>query len=109
MVETWEAFTVSYGNIIRDSLTKTHLPPLSPPNMITNMQACVASIQKSSKVINHIAEDTLAPIQFQVTRTNNHMLIVQAKVSTQQPLRSILLQAAGMTQCESELSSLFRR
>ena len=36
LVEKWEAFTVSACNIIRDSFTKTHLLPLSPPNMITN-------------------------------------------------------------------------
>ena len=36
LVETWEAFTVSAGNTIRDSFCKTRLPPLCPPNMITN-------------------------------------------------------------------------
>ena len=30
LVETWEAFTVSYGNIIRDSFYKTRLLPLIP-------------------------------------------------------------------------------
>ena len=55
LVETWDAFTVSYGNIIREIFSKTHLLPLSPPNMITNTQACVASVQTSSKVINNIA------------------------------------------------------
>ena len=95
LVETWEAFTVSSGNIIRDSVAKTHIPPLTPPNMITNTQACVASIQTSSKGINQIAEDTLAPIQLQVTRTNDPMVIIRAKGSTQQPSRNILLRAAA--------------
>ena len=59
LVETWEAFAVSAGNIIRDSVAKTHLTPLSPPNMITNTQACAASTQTSSKGITQIAEDSL--------------------------------------------------
>ena len=109
LVETWEAFKVSAGKIKGYSFAKTHIPPLSPPNIITNTQACVASVQTSSKGFNHIAEDTLASIKLQVTRNNNPMVIIRVKGSTQQPLRSILLQAAGMTQCESELSSLFRR
>ena len=36
LVETWEAFMVSAGNIIRDIFSKTHILPLGPPNMITN-------------------------------------------------------------------------
>ena len=62
LVEAWDAFKVSYGNIIVDRFAKTHLPPLSPHNMITNTQAMVASVQTSSKGINQIAEDTVAPI-----------------------------------------------
>ena len=93
--ELWEAFTVSAGKIIRDSFTKTHLTPLCPPNMITNTQACVATVQTYSNGINKIAEDTLAPIQFQVTRTNNTMVIIQAKVSIQKPLRNIILREAA--------------
>ena len=61
--------------------------------MISNTQACVASVQTSSKGINRIAEDTLAPIQLQLTSTNDPMVIVQAKGSTQQPPRNILLRA----------------
>ena len=76
LVETWEAFTVSSGNIIRDSVAKTHIPPLTPPNMITNTQACVASIQTSSKGINEIVEDTLVPIKLLTTRTNYPMVIL---------------------------------
>ena len=91
--ELWEDFTVSAGNIIRDSFAKNHLLALCPPNMITNTQACVASVQTSSNVINKIAEDTLAPIQLQVTSTNNTMVIIQAKVSIQKPLRNIILRA----------------
>ena len=95
LVETWESFTVSSGNIIRDSFAKTHLLPLSPPNMMKNIEACVASVQTSSKGINHIAEYTLAPIKLQVTSTNDPMLIIRAKVSTQQPSRNIILRVAG--------------
>ena len=95
LVETREAFTVSAGNIIRDSFAKTHLPPLIQTNMITNIQAYVASIQKSSKGINHIAEDTLLPIKLLTTRTNVPMLIIREKGSTQQPpIKILLLEAA---------------
>ena len=108
MVETWEAFTVSYGNIIRDTFAKTNLLPLSPPDMITNTQASVASVQTFSEGINNITEAILAPIQFQVTRTNDPMVIIPEKDSTQQP-PVFFSGRQRMTQCESELSSLFRR
>ena len=85
MVEAGDVFKVSSGNIVVDSFAKTHLLPLSPHNMITNTQAMVASVQTSSKGINWIAEDTVAPIRLQVTRTNDPMVIIRAKVSTQQP------------------------
>ena len=94
-VEALYAFKVSSGNIIVDSFSKTHLLPLSPPNMITNTQAMVASVQTSSKGINQIGEDTVAPIQLQVTSTNDPVVIIQENVSTQQPSRNILLRAAA--------------
>ena len=92
-VETWEAFTVSAGNIVRDRFSKTHIPPLSPTITKSNTQACVASIQTYSKGINHIADYTLAPIKLLMTRTNNPMVIIRAKGSTQKPSRNILLRA----------------
>ena len=55
----------------------------------------VASVQTSSKGINWIAEDTVAPIQLEVTRTNDPMVIIRAKGSTQQPSRNILLWVAA--------------
>ena len=94
LVETWEDFTVSSGNITRDSFAKTHVLPLIPPNLITNTQVYVASVQTSSNGINKIAEDTLAPIKLQVTRTNDPMVIIRAKGIIQQPSRKILLLAA---------------
>ena len=63
--ETWEAFKVAFRNTIRYRFAKTNIIPLIPPNMITNTQACVASVQTSSKCINHITEDTLAPNNLQ--------------------------------------------
>ena len=95
LVETWEDFTVSSRNIIRDSFAKTHLPPLSPPNMITNTQSCVAFIQTSSKGIDHIAEDTIAPIKLVTTSNNDPIVIILAKGSIQQPPRKILLRACN--------------
>ena len=95
LVETWEAFTISSGNIVRNSFAETHIFPLSPPNMIINTQACVASVQTSSKGINHIAADTILPIKLQVTSTNDPMVLIRSKGGTQQPLRTILLWAAA--------------
>ena len=95
LVEAWDAFKVSSGNIIVDSFTKTNLLPLSPPNMITNTQAMVASVQTSSKGINWISEDTVASIQLEAKRTNYPMVIIRAKGSTQQPSRNTLLRAAA--------------
>ena len=95
LVEEWDAFKVSSGNIIVDRFSKTHLLSLSPPNMITNIQEMVASVQTSSKGVDFISEDTVAPIQLQVTRTNDPMVIIRAKGSTQQPSRNGLLPAAA--------------
>ena len=95
LVETWEAFTVSSGNIIRDIFAKTCLPPLIPPIMITTTQTCVAFVQISSKCINQIAEDTLEPIKLKMTKTNNPMVIIRAKGSTPKPPIKILLRAAA--------------
>ena len=94
-VETWEVFTVSDDNIIRDRFAETWLLPLSPPNMKKNTQTCVASIQTSSKVINYIVEDTLAPIQLLETRTNYPMVIHWENSSTRQLSRDILLRAVA--------------
>ena len=59
LVESWDPFNMSAGNIIRDSFAKTKLPPLSPPNLTANIQACAASTQVSSgskaKEINNIS------------------------------------------------------
>ena len=74
LVESWDAFKVVSGNIIVDSFAITHILPLSPPNIITDTQAMVASVQTSSKGINWIAEDTVAPILLEVTRTNVPMV-----------------------------------
>ena len=38
LVEAWDAFNISSGNIIRDNFAKTKLPPLIPPNLTTTTQ-----------------------------------------------------------------------
>ena len=48
LVEVWEDFKVSDGNIIMDRFVKTNLPPLIPTNLTKNNQACDNSIQVSS-------------------------------------------------------------
>ena len=74
---------------------KTHLLTLIPPNMIKTTQACICSIQTSSKGINQIAEDTLAHINFLTINNNDPMVIIQVKASIQQPPRKILQRAAA--------------
>ena len=95
LVETWEDFTVSAVNIIMNRFSKTCLLPLSPTNMITNTQACVASAQTSSKGINNIPEDTISPIKLQVTTTKEPMVTIRAKGITQQKPINILLRVAA--------------
>ena len=58
LVEACNAFKIASGNIIVDSFAKTHILPLIQPNIITNTQAMVASVQISLKGINWIAKDT---------------------------------------------------
>ena len=48
LVEAWNAFNVSAGNIVRENFAKTNLLHLRPPNLTTNTQACAASTQVSS-------------------------------------------------------------
>ena len=47
LVEAWDTFNVSAEKIIRERFCKTKLPPLILTNLITNTQACAASIQLS--------------------------------------------------------------
>ena len=47
LVEAWDIFKTSYGNIIRESLEKKKLLHIIPPKLTTNTQACAASIQIS--------------------------------------------------------------
>ena len=51
LVEIWETFTVSAGNIIRYSFSNMNILPVSPPNMIKNTQKCVPSVKNIFK--NH--------------------------------------------------------
>ena len=45
LVEAWDALKVSAGNIIRDIIAKTMLPPLRTTNLTTYTHAGSASIQ----------------------------------------------------------------
>ena len=107
LVETWEAFTVSAGNIVRDSFTKTHLLPLSPPNIITNTQACVASIQTYSKGINHIAEAHLHLLSFLQQVPTTLWWSSERRVLFNNHPETFFSGRKRMAQCKSELSSLF--
>ena len=48
LVEAWDAFKMSAGNIIRYRFEKKSYPPLIPPILTINTHACAASIQVSS-------------------------------------------------------------
>ena len=52
LVEAWDDFKVSVGNIIGYRFSKTMVPPLSPTDLTPNTQACAASIQLSSGANN---------------------------------------------------------
>ena len=96
LVEAWDAFKIPAGKIMRDSFEKKKLPPLRPPNLTTNTQACAASIQVYSgakaEEINNISLHKVAPIDLQVNITDDPMVVFQAK-STQQSSRKIIIQA----------------
>ena len=72
--------------------------PPSPPNITTNIQTCAASIQvyyvANAGEINNILCETVAPIQLQVIRTDDPMVVLQSK-GTQQSSRNMFLGAAA--------------
>ena len=81
LVEAWDTFKVSDGNIIRDSFSKTMPPPpLRPSNLTTKTKACDASIQVSygpkDEDIDNISLQTVAPIELLVTRTDDTMVVL---------------------------------
>ena len=98
LVEAWNAFNMSAGNLERDIFTTTKLHPLIPPNLTTNTQECAASIQVSpgskAEEINNISRHTVAPIKLQVTRTDDSMVVLRSKVM-QHSLRNIIIQDAA--------------
>ena len=98
LVEACYAFKMLVGNIIRDRFSKTELPPLSSPKLTINTQVCAALIQVSyvykAEYINNISRQTVAPIELQVTRTDDTMVFLRVN-GTQQFSRNIILQAAA--------------
>ena len=96
LVESWDTFKVSSGKIIKENFVKKRYP-LRPPELKTNNQACAASIQASSvaksEEINEISRCTFAPIEVQVTKIDDPMVVLRAKYG-QQLSRNIVLLAA---------------
>ena len=81
LVEAWDAFKVSVGNIVRDSfIKKKKLFPLSTLNFSTSLGACVASAQVSSgskaEDIDVMAHHTVGPIKVQKFRTDDPMVVL---------------------------------
>ena len=83
VMEAWDDFKVSSGKTIRENCSRTNIPPLSPSEFTTNNQACVASSQVSSRSkaeqIKGIAVRNVAPIGVEEIRTDNSIVILQAK------------------------------
>ena len=66
LVETWGAFKLSSVTITQQDFKKTNTPPLSPPDIDTNLQACLAGTQQSNTEkaddIGCIEKVSIAPI-----------------------------------------------
>ena len=80
LVEEWDAFNVSAGNIIGDILIKK-TTSLQSSRISTNSQACVSSIHVSSGTksedINVISHHTVGPIKEKKISTENTTVFLQ--------------------------------
>ena len=69
IIETWEAFNLSYATTTQKSFKKTHLLPLSPPYKGTNRQACFAGTQMTNRdksdYIGLISKTIISPIEME--------------------------------------------
>ena len=78
-------------------ICEKNLPPLIPPNLTTNTQACDALIQVSSESkseeINNISGHTVAIIELKVTRNDDPMVVLR-EMGTQQSSRNSILRDA---------------
>ena len=79
----WKLGTPSRCQLEKSSgiaLLKQSYPPLRPPKLTTNTQACAASIQVSSgakaEEINDTSRHKVAHIEVQVTRTDDPMIFL---------------------------------
>ena len=65
---------------LQGQLYENKATPLNPTELTTNAQACAASIQVSSEAkaeeINNISLQTVSPIELQVTRTDDPMVVL---------------------------------
>ena len=81
LVATWEAFKLSTATITQKSFKRTHLLPLSPPNIETNYQYCLAGTQQSNTEkadeIGRIAKSSIVPIDTEEVRTTEPMVILR--------------------------------
>ena len=80
LVDTWEAFKLSYATITYSNFKKTNLFPLYPLYIDTNHQACLAGTQQSNREkvddIGRIAKDIVAPIDMEEVRSADPMVIL---------------------------------
>ena len=69
LFETWESFKLSSATITQKAFKKTHLPPLSPPYIVTNHQYCLDGTQKSNREksddIGRIENSSIDPIDME--------------------------------------------
>ena len=87
LMESWDGFKVSFGNVIRKILEKITPPPLILPDLTTNTQSCDASLQVSyrykAEEVNDISRLSVAYIEVQEIMTNDTRVVLQAKGSQQ--------------------------
>ena len=94
LIESWDTFKVSAGNIVKGNFAKTNLLPLISTDLTTNNQSCAASVQVSygskAEEINNMLRQTVAPIELQFTGTDDTMVFLQAKGAQQSARKDIL-------------------
>ena len=77
---------------------KTHLLPLSPPDIGTNHQACLAGTQQSNKDkvddIGGISKSSIVPIDMEEVSTTDPMVILREKRSCRAS-RNLLISTAS--------------
>ena len=69
LIATWEDFKLSSLTITQDAFKKSHILPLSPPDIDANYQSCIAGTQQSNREksydIGQTAKYSIVPIEME--------------------------------------------